>query len=72
MSPKDIFVCLFRVPFIVIAPTSISSRFMNFPNILKVLDIFNFSLFRMRDKEGVVGISGGMGLRLEEGIEVPE
>ena len=72
MSAQNIFVCLFRIPLIIITLASKASLFMDILNSLKVLLIFNFTIAWMRDKESIVCVSGRMGLWLEKGIEVPK
>lgn len=72
MSSQQIFVGFLRLPFIVISSASKSSLLMNIFHSLEILFIFNFSILRMSDEESIMSISGRMGLRLEQRIEIPE
>lgn len=72
MSPKDVLEGFFRLPLVVISSASVASFLVHFLHLLEVFLVLNCSLLWMRDEEGIVSVSGGMRLRLEEGIEIPE
>ena len=72
MSPKDVLEGFLRLPLVVIPAASVASFLVHFLHLLEVFLVLNCGLLWMRDEEGIVGISSGMGLRLEEGVEVPE
>lgn len=69
---EDVFVGLFRFPFVVVSSATEPSFLVDVLDGLKVLLVLYFGCFRVGDEEGVVGVAGRMGLRLEEGIEIPE
>jgi hypothetical protein len=69
---ENILQTLFVVPLIVISNTAISSFLMDISDFLPVLLVRDLSFGRIDYEESIVGISGGMGLRLEQAIEVPE
>ena len=61
------------LPFTIIAQTSKASTIlMGLFDSFQVLFIIDLSLLGVGNKESIVSISGGVGLRLEKGIEVPE
>ncbi len=72
MSSQKILKSLFWVPLIIITKTAESSFLMNVLDSFKVSTILDFSLFRMRNEECIMSISGWMSLRLKQGIEIPE
>lgn len=72
VSSEDIFESFLRIPFIVIAQTSITSSLVNVLDVLEILLIIDCCLFGMRYEESVMSVSSWMSLRLEEGIEIPE
>ena len=63
---------LFDIPITVVAFAAEPSDFMDFFYFLFVLFILNFRLLWIGNEESVVGVSGRVGLRLEESIKVPE
>ena len=61
------------LPFTIIAQTSKTSTILvGLFDSFQVLLIINLGLLGVGNKESIVSISGGVGLRLEKGIEVPE
>lgn len=72
MSSEQIFKGFLGLPLIVVATAAKASLLVNVLYGFEVLFIIDSSCFWMRDKEGVMSISGWVGLRLEEGIKVPE
>jgi hypothetical protein len=72
MSPKDVLEGFLWLPLIVVAEAAVSSLLMHVPNVLEVLLILHLCRVGVGDEEGVMGVTRGMGLRLEERVEVPE
>lgn len=72
MRSKNVFEGFLGLPLVVVPAASVASSLVHFLHPLEVFLVLHCGLFRVQDKEGVVGVSGGMGLWLEEGIEVPE
>jgi hypothetical protein len=62
---ENVFESFLRLPLVVIAQTSEPSLLMNVSHCFKVLFILHLCHFRMRNEEGVVGISGRVSLWLE-------
>ena len=72
VSPEDVLERFLRLPLVIIAAASVSSFLVHFLHLLEIFLVLNCRLLRVRDEEGVVGVTGRMRLRLEERIEVPE
>jgi hypothetical protein len=72
VSPQDVLEGLVGVPAVIQSQTAEPSHLMDLPGLLEVPLIVDGALGRVCEEEGIVGVAGRMGLRLEEGVEVPE
>lgn len=72
VSPQDVLEGLIRIPRVVETDAAVSSHLVDLSGLLKVFLIFHNALRGRAEEESVVGVAGGMGLRLEERVEVPE
>jgi hypothetical protein len=69
---KQVLLSFIDIPFVVISKGPIAAFFMNFLYFFSIFLRELFALYGFFQKERIVHVSGGVALRLEEGVEVPE
>ena len=74
MCSQDVLVCLVVTPLVVVPDGIVASSLMHVFDSLHVVSLVAqfCSTSRVFEEECVVGITGGVLLRLEESVEVPE
>lgn len=72
MGSQEVFLGLFSVPLVVISFASIATLLVNLLDCIHVLLVLDSRFLGLGDEESIMCVSGGMRLRLEQCIEIPE